>query len=209
MFKNKVVGVAGLPRSGKDSLAEYFVGQGYCAIGLGEIIRAESRLRHADKPDPISVKNMSETASWLRMKHGADYALNRALQEFNEIKDKKDCVGLLIVSVRAPVEVDFILAHGGELIWVEASDEVRYERNMSALRHGEKHDLDLDTFLKHESVQWKPRPELPIEAQMNMTYVKEKATIVLENNGNDIKGFVDKVRQVYDRVTLAKKTLKD
>lgn len=200
MLKSKVVGVAGLPRSGKDSLAEYFAKQGYCAIGLGEIIRAESRLRHADKPDPISVKNMSETASWLRMKHGADYALNKALQEFNEIKDKQKYVGLMIISVRAPVEVDFILERGGELIWVEASDKVRYQRNMSALRPGEKHDLDLETFLKHEAVQWRPRPELPKEAQMNMSYVKENSTIVLENNGNDIDKFMDKVEGVYRRV---------
>jgi dephospho-CoA kinase len=201
MSASKIIGVAGLPRSGKDSLAEYFAERGFCAIGLGEIIRAESRLRHADKPDPISVKNMSETASWLRMKHGADYALKKALEEYEIINKKKDYVGLMIVSVRAPIEVEFILEHSGEIIWVEASDEVRYERNMSALRSGERHDLDLETFLKHESVQWKPRPELPVDAQMNMAYVKEKSTITIENNGEKIEDFITEVKKIYDRIS--------
>ena len=48
-----IVGIAGLPRSGKDTLAELFMKQGYFGVSFGDIFRDVSRQRHADKPDPL------------------------------------------------------------------------------------------------------------------------------------------------------------
>src|SRR5436853_3820896 len=122
----KIVGIGGLPRSGKDSLAELFIKQGYFGISFGDVVRGFSQERHKDKPDPISVANMTETSNWLRETYGADVILQEALKEYEEASKTKDYKGLVLYSVRAPIEVDWILARGGELIWVEASEEVRH-----------------------------------------------------------------------------------
>lgn len=192
----KIVGIAGYPRSGKDSLGDQFIDAGYYGVSFGDIIRGYARERHADKPDPISVENMTETANWLRNKHGADVLLQEALRRFKkEQASGKNHAGLLFISVRAPVEADFIEQLGGELIWVEASDDVRYSRDKMHRREGEI-DVSFEEFKRQENLQTLPQPGLPEEAQMNMTYVKSKATRVVENNGDDYEAFKQAGREL-------------
>lgn len=178
-----IIGIGGLPRSGKDMLAEIFIGAGYFGVSLGDIVRDATRVRHADKPDPISRANTTETSNWLRENKGPDFALKEALSLYNEASKSKGYKGLLVYSVRAPVEVDFILSHHGHLVWVESSDEVRHERAIHNLRDGEL-PISLEEFKKQEDEQWVPQPGLSPEIQMNVQYVKEHATDYLENNSN-------------------------
>lgn len=191
-----IVGVAGLPRSGKDTLAEWFVEAGYCGASLGDIVRDEARRRHASKPDPISVANMTETANHLRQDRGADVVLKIALGNYELASQDESYTGLVVYSVRTPVEADFILEQGGRLIWVEASDEVRYARAVQFARDGEMKDIDMDTFLAHEALQWQPKPGIPKQVQMNVSYVKGQATDIIENNENDLDAFRNKAKQL-------------
>src|SRR4051794_18598384 len=127
----KIIGIGGLPRSGKDKLADLFIERGFYGFSFGDFTRMHSRQRHGDKPDPISVENMTETSNWLRETHGPDVILEAALKEFNEkTAAGDDYKGMVLFSIRAPIEVDWILAHGGELIWVETSDAVRHQRGL-------------------------------------------------------------------------------
>lgn len=193
----KIIGIAGLPRSGKDSLAELFIENGYFGVSLGDIVRDEARKRHSNEPDPISLKNMTETSNYLRSAKGADFALKEALHRFEEAKKNHQYKGLVVYSVRAPVEADFIVSHGGTLIWVEASDVVRHERSQAARRQGEAEE-SLEEMLQHEVLQEKPQPHLSAEVQMNTRYVKEKATYIFENNGNDIGMFKQLAIEIFD-----------
>jgi dephospho-CoA kinase len=185
----KIIGIGGLPRSGKDTLAEWLIQAGYFGFSFGDYTRERARQRHQDKPDPISVENMTETSNWLRQQYGPDVILQAALKEFNDKqKSGGDYKGLVLYSVRAPVEADWISAHGGELIWVEAGDQTRYERAMSALREGES-KISLDEFKRQEALQWEPQPGVPPEAQMNVSYIKSKATIIITNDFDNIEDF--------------------
>ena len=185
----KIVGIAGLPRSGKDTLAEWFIDAGFFGVSLGDIIRNESKKRHKDKQDPISVANMTETANHLRKQHGPDVALNKALDQYNQSSKNNTYKGLVIYSVRTPIEADFILDYGGRLIWVEASNEIRYERAIEFSRDGEMKGIDMETFLAHEELQWQPKPGIPKDAQMDVSYVKNHATDIVENNQNNLRQF--------------------
>jgi len=188
-MQEKIVGIGGLPRSGKDTLAEFFMERGYYGFSFGDYTRTFTRKRHQDDPNPISVENMTETSNWLRETYGPDVILQAALKEFKEKQAAgEDYKGLVLFSLRAPVEADWILAHHGSLVWVEASDEVRYERAMQNLRVGEGR-ITLNEFRRQEALQWQPQPGIPPESQMNIAYIKQKATLVLENNGNDMEAF--------------------
>lgn len=196
----KIIGIGGLSRSGKDSLADLFMANGFYGVSFGDIIRDYTRERHADKPDPISVANMTETANWLRAQEGADVVLQKALKLFEaEQAAGKDYEGLVLFSVRAPIEADFILEHGGELIWVEASDEVRYNRMVNNLREGEA-KISLEEFIRQENLQAEPQPGVPVEAQMNAPYIKQKATIVFENNEDSFESFKQKAAALVSQL---------
>lgn len=186
----ELIGIGGLTRSGKDTLAEFLIEKGYFGVSFGDIVREHSRQRHASEPDPISVANMTETANWLRQNNGADFVLKEAIDRFEAAKAQKNYKGLVLYSVRAPVEVDFIHQNNGQVIWVEASEEIRYQRMKSNLRPGEAEILKSE-FQKQENLQWQPQPDMPAEAQMNAKYVKEHTDMVIENNGNDIEAFKD------------------
>lgn len=196
--KIKIVGIGGLPRSGKDMLANKFIEAGYFGVSLGDIVRNATRIRHADKPDPISRANTTETSNWLRQQKGPDFALKEALELYKEASKSKEYRGLLAWSIRAPVEVDFIYKNNGRLIWIEASDKVRYERAMQELRHGEA-IISPEEFKRQEDEQWIPNnPDLPAEIQMNVSYVKDNAREILENNSNDLEEFNEKAEALVN-----------
>lgn len=194
----KIIGIGGMPRSGKDSLAELFIKDGFFGISFGDVVRRFARERHADKPDPISVENMTETSNWLRENHGPEVILDEALQQYrDQVESGQEYQGLVLWSIRMPVEVDYILSRGGELIWTEASLELRHTRNLKHMREGEA-VTSLEEFRRQEALQWEPQPGLDPTIQMNMSYVKEHATRVLENNQDDLSVFLVKAHALIN-----------
>ena len=193
--KPRIIGVAGRDRSGKDTVADLLMSAGYFGFSFGDAVREEARKRHAGDPNPISVANLTETSNWLRSQHGPAVILDQALSAYQKAIDSgKQYPGLVLYSVRAPVEADYILEKGGDLVWVEADDRVRLERRKTAHREGEA-KLTIDDMLAQEALQTKPQPGIPTEVQMNLDYIKSKATIVIENNSNDMSAFEQAVRQ--------------
>lgn len=191
----KIISIGGLSRSGKDTVADLLTEAGYMSVSLGDIVREYCYTRHKDKPDPITRANTTETSNWLRETYGPDVVMREALKRFEAKRaEGNQYKGVVLHSIRAPIEVDFILAHGGQLIWIQTDDHIRYERNSSALREGERH-LTYEEFMAHEAEQWVPLPGIPKEAQMDVSYVKSHATMVIENNGNDRDAFIAEVRQ--------------
>ena len=207
--KIKIVGVGGEGRSGKDTLADIFLSDGYYGVSMGDIVREYARKRHAHSKDPISRANTTETSNWLRLTYGPDFVLEEALRRFKEAKVTSE--GLLLWSVRAPVEADFIKSHDGVLIFVNTKADIRYERAMQNLREGEP-KLSFEDFMLQENLQIKPQPGIPVEVQMDHSYIKNSANIVLENNDSDLNKFVkychdlakniDKYTGLKDQVTL-------
>lgn len=198
----KIIGIAGMPRSGKDSLAELFIKDGFFGISFGDVVRRFARERHADKPDPISVANMTETSNWLRETHGPEVILDEALQQYkDQVESGQQYQGLVLWSIRMPVEVDYILERGGELIWTEASVEVRHHRNLKHMREGEA-AVSLEEFKRQEQLQWEPQPDIDPSIQMNMSYVKSKATKVLENSQDDFDIFLKKAHTLISELGI-------
>jgi dephospho-CoA kinase len=191
-----IVGIGGMPRSGKDTVAELLMHAGYMGVSFGDIVREFCFDRHKDKPDPISVANMTETSNWLRETRGPDVVLREALKRFEAKRAAgEQFEGIVLYSVRAPVEVDFILERGGKLLWIEAEDAVRYKRAMEHLREGEL-PISLEEFKAQEALQWRPQPGIAKEVQMDLAYVREHATLRLANNTDDREAFLAEARRL-------------
>lgn len=197
-----IIGIGGMPRSGKDSLAELCIKEGFFGISFGDVVRRFARERHADKPDPISVEHMTETSNWLRENHGPEVILDEALQQYDDqVASGHEYKGLVLWSIRMPVEVDYILQRRGVLVWTEASVEVRHERNIRHMREGES-TISLDEFRRQELLQWEPQAGIDPAIQMNMSYVKAHATHVLENNQDDFSVFLSAAHQLITELGL-------
>ncbi len=194
----EIIGIGALPRAGKDTVADMLVDAGYMAVSLGDIVREYTRERHKDKPDPISRANTTETSNWLRSQYGADFVLREALKRFETERAKgKQFKGVVLHSIRAPIEVDFILANGGEMLWIDADDEIRHQRSLTYMRDGEL-PTTLAEFKEQEDAQWQPQPGISEEVQMNVSYVKAHATVRVTNNTADREAFLAEVRRVLN-----------
>jgi dephospho-CoA kinase len=193
-----IIGIGGTGRSGKDTLANMFIKEGWFGVSFGDITRDYAQKRHANEKYPISRNNLTETSNWLRETRGPDVIMQIAIERYEEARKKGGKYkGLLAYSIRAPIEADFIVSHGGQLIWIDVSDEIRYKRAMNDLREGEPH-LSFKEFMAGENTQFKPLPGIPEEIQMNLPYIKSKATRILVNNSNDLNKFLRKAQELID-----------
>ena len=194
--KINIVGIGGVGRSGKDTLAEMFLNDGYFGVSGGDITRDFARERHSNDPHPIARVNLAETSNWLRQKYGNDVILKMSINKYKEaVKKGERYKGLLCWSIRAPIEADFIVNHAGRLIWIDVSDKVRYKRAMNDLREGEPH-LSFEDYLAQESTVYTPQPGIPEEIQMNLPYVRSKATDIIENNSDSLEEFSEKAKHL-------------
>lgn len=202
-FSGIIIGIGGQGRSGKDTLANIFLNSGYFGISLGDISRKYSMERHANDPDPISRANTTETSNYLRSIHGADFFMNEAIKQYNEeLKNGKKYKGLVLWSIRAPIEADFILSKKGTLIYIDTNDQTRYKRAMNNLRTGEP-KLSFDDWMKEENLQVHYQDDIPREVQMNLPYIKDHANKLIENNADDLDAFLqycEKIVQQFDSV---------
>jgi len=196
-----IVGIAGKIRSGKDTLAEIFIQNGYFGVSVGDIVRERSRELHSDDPNPISTENMTKTSNYLRTKLGSDFLFIEAIERYKNAIKNKSYKGLVIYSIRAPIEADRILENQGQLIWIEANDEIRYKRAMENLRTGDSVS-SFENFKLAESKQFTPDSDMPDESQMNLDYVKNKATKLLTNNDSNMYKFKAEALELVKSIKL-------
>ncbi|MEI7758683.1 MAG: AAA family ATPase [bacterium] len=189
-----IVGIGGYSRSGKDTLATLLLSAGYFGISVGDIAREYSMERHKDSKSPISRINLTETSNWLREQKGPDVFMKIALDKYRQALKTKEYKGMLIWSIRAPIEADFIIKNKGTLIWIDSKAKTRYKRFLENLRTGEV-SIDFDEYLRQEQTQVVPQPDIDPLIQMNMDYVKEKANLTLDNNFEGTEKFLEYAKQ--------------
>lgn len=120
----KVIGIVGLPGSGKSEAASVARSLDIPVVTMGDVIRQECRDRGLDPAD-----HHGEIAAALREENGPDAIAQRSLPVIEEALESSDTV--LVDGIRAGVEVEQFEAAFGEaftLVSIEAPFEVRAER---------------------------------------------------------------------------------
>jgi dephospho-CoA kinase len=121
----QVIGVTGLPGSGKSVVARIANNLGINVIRMGDVIRNEALKRNAD---------IGETAVELRKDYGKYVVAQRCVEilkeaSHNSSNDNKD-VKFLIEGIRSPAEVEIFKKHFGDfkVIAVHSSPKTRFMR---------------------------------------------------------------------------------
>jgi dephospho-CoA kinase len=117
-----VVGLAGMPGSGKSLAVETARAEGYAVVVMGDVIREETQ-KHGLKPTPT---NIGKVMLGLREKDGASVIADKCIPKIEQQKSGK----VIVDGVRSPSEVDAFKKHFSEfsLIAVHASPEKRFKR---------------------------------------------------------------------------------
>jgi dephospho-CoA kinase len=117
-----VVGLAGMPGSGKSLVVEVARAEGYAVVVMGDVIREETQKRGL-KPTP---KNIGKVMLELREKGGASVIADKCIPKTEQQKSKK----VIVDGLRSPSEVNAFKMHFSKfsLIAVHASPETRFNR---------------------------------------------------------------------------------
>lgn len=185
----KIIGISGTNGSGKDSLGLALQERyGYMFVSVTELLRDELRRRGL----PIIRANMRMVSAEWRREFGGGVLVEKAISSWHQFRP--NATGVIISSLRNPLEADAVHEHGGIVLWLDADQKERYQRVQAnrGSRGGRKgeDDVTFEQFVAAEDAEMHSSGD---EATLNMTAVKEKSDYILINDKPDVSSFVDYV----------------
>jgi dephospho-CoA kinase len=189
----QLIGLSGTNGSGKDTvghlLAEH---HGYLFVSVTDILRDEL----VSREQPPERAFMRELSAMWRRESGLGVLVDKAM-ELYKAAPAGTYKGLVVASLRNPGEADEVHKLGGTVVWVDADPHIRYERiQKNAHLRGSVRAVDdkktLEQFQREEAIEMR-RQAGEDEATLDMSSVKERADIYINNNDSDIEGFKKQV----------------
>jgi cytidylate kinase len=175
-------GIAGTNGSGKDTVGQMLAERhNFLFISLTDMLRDEARKRNL----PIERETLRQISAEWRRQSGLGVLIDKSMEIFDLQPQKHK--GLVVASLRNPGEADRIHELKGQIIWVDADTQVRYQRIYSRQRTSEDNKT-FEQFLAEEQEEMNHSGD---SATLNVAGVKAKADIFLTNDGNSVEAFKD------------------
>lgn len=183
-----LIGLSGTNGSGKDTAGHMLAQQhGYLFISITELLRNEARRRGV----PVEREQLRNISAEWRRQLGLGVLVDKAVAEYEASKGKYK--GVVVASLRNPGEANRVHELGGVVIWIDAAPRVRYDRVQAAAsargRAGEDNKT-FEQFLAEESAEMRASGDV---ATLDMSAVKERADIFIDNDDPDVNVFVRQV----------------
>jgi len=139
-----IIGITGTDGSGKGTVVSYLVARhDFTHYSSRDFIVAEINKQNL----PLSRNQMRITANELREKYGDDVVVSRAYAKA-KAEGKKNVV---IESVRALAEADYLKLNGGIILTVDATPEIRFKRVQA--RRSATDKVTYEQFIQHEELE--------------------------------------------------------
>lgn len=132
-----VVGLAGMPGSGKSLLVDAARAEGYGVVVMGDVVREETEKRGLE----LNPKNIGAVMLELRKNGGASVIADKCIQKIERKRSGK----VIVDGIRSLSEVEAFKKHFPKfsLIAVHASPEARFNRLYSRRRSDDPDGWDL------------------------------------------------------------------
>lgn len=186
----QIIGVAGTNGSGKDTVMQLLSSKyEYLFVSATDLLTAELERRG----DPTDREHKSALSAEWRREYGMGVIVQKAYETWEQ--QATTYKGVVVGSLRHPGEADAIHELGGTMIWVDADPRVRYERiQANAIERGRAAEdaVSYEDFLAQEEREMHPVGDA---ATLDMSSVKERCDLFLDNGGADIDTFQQSVEQ--------------
>lgn len=132
----KIMGISGLPGSGKGLVSEIALQKGAMVISMGDIIRKEAKKRG---------ESTKETAQNLRKEHGQYIVAELTIKEIKEILEEGFDKSIIVEGIRSPFEVNLFKENFDNfmILSVFANRKLRFERIKSRQREDDTTDYEI------------------------------------------------------------------
>lgn len=164
-----IIGITGSDGGGKGTVVEYLVAKGFTHYSSREFIVAEIERQGL----LVDRNQMRLTANELRKAHGNEFVVKQAFEKAQAEGRAK----VVIESIRALAEAEYLKIHGGVLLSVDAPAALRYERVQA--RRSVSDQVSYEQFLAHEEIEKND----PDPNGMQKAAVMAMADYTITNNG--------------------------
>jgi len=165
-----IIGITGTDGAGKGTVVAYLATRGYAYYSSRDFIVAEINRQKL----PVSRNQMRLTANQLRQQHGNEFVVKQAYEKARA----EGQTNVVIESIRAFAEAEYLKAHGGVLLAVDADQELRYQRVQQ--RRSESDQVTFSEFVAHEELEKND----PDPHGMQKAKVIEMADHIIINDSN-------------------------
>ncbi len=178
----RIMGVSGLPGSGKGFVSDIATEKGAMIVSMGDIIREEAKKRG---------ESTKETAKNLRKEHGQYIVAEMTIEKIKKLQEEGFESSILVDGIRSQYEVNLFKKNFDDFIVVSifANPKLRYER--IKLRKREDDTTDYDVFAERD------QRELDFGIG-NVISLSDKIII----NESDIESFEQKIREFLEEIDV-------
>ena len=174
----KLLGLSGTNGAGKDTVAEVLASKhNFLFISVSDLLRDEATA-HGLTTERENLRTIS--AQW-RREYGLGALIDKAVELYKQKGGDEQFSGLVVSSIRNPGEIDRIHDFEGELIWIDADPQVRFDRLSERMRADDPQTFE--EFLVQQEAEMKRSGDA---ATLSMGEVKDRADKVFMNSHGDM-----------------------
>lgn len=178
----QVMGISGLPGSGKSLVSEMATEKGAIIVSMGDIIREEAKKRN---------EITKETAKNLRKEYGEYIVSELTINKIKQLKNEGIENPIIVDGIRSHHEVEMFKDNFDNFIILSifANPDLRFKRLQNRMR--EDDSKDYKEFLKRDQM------ELDFGIG-NVIALSDKIII----NENDLESYREKIEEFFKEINL-------
>jgi dephospho-CoA kinase len=178
----QVMGISGMPGSGKSIVSDIATEKGAIIVSMGDIVREEAKKRG---------EGSKETAKALRAEHGPYIISELTIKKIKKLQDEGVENAIVVEGIRSHHEVEMFKENFDNFIILSvfANPALRFERLKKRMREDDSQDYSV----------FKQRDENELGFGIgNVISLSDKLII----NESDIESFEDKVNEYFSEIGL-------
>lgn len=178
----QVMGISGLPGSGKSLVSEIAIKRGAVIVSMGDIIREEAKKRG---------ESTKETAQKLREEFGQYIVSELTIKKVKKLQEENPESKIIVEGIRSPHEVDMFKENFEDFIILSifANPSLRFERLKLRMREDDSTDY----------AEFKNRDQMELDFGIGDVISLSDKIII---NESDLESYINKINEFLDKIEL-------
>ena len=178
----QVMGISGLPGSGKSLVSEIAIKRGAVIVSMGDIIREEAKKRG---------ESTKENAQKLREEFGQYIVSELTIKKVKKLQEEDSESKIIVEGIRSPHEVDMFKENFEDFIILSifANPSLRFERLKLRMREDDSTDY----------AEFKNRDQMELDFGIGDVISLSDKIII---NESDLESYINKINEFLDKIEL-------
>ena len=178
----EVIGISGLPGSGKSLVSDVALEKGAIIVSMGDIIREEAKKRG---------ETSKETAQNLRKEHGEYIVSELTIKKIKQLEKDENNQLIIVEGIRSPHEVDMFKENFDDFIILSifANPDLRFERLLERMREDDSKNYD----------EFKSRDQMELNFGIGDVIALSNKIII---NESDLDSYTKEINKFFEEINF-------